>query len=1245
MNGENTYRNPLVRDGQSQAARTLPALSPDYIKVDERDRDDLISFASEYSKLIQYYDEDNQRNGNWGEFFKKGTSPDEPHYALFLAFTWLFRLLQKDLNTITERHLNYYYREILKLRHKPAKADTVHLLFELAKNIDQQLLKKGTLLKAGKDALGKDLFYAVDKDIVLNKTRVTALKTLFRESFFDENGKLKKVDGYGLYASPVADSTDGLGEDQDLETLSWKLLGESQAGETRSMPKAEVGFAISSPMLLLKEGTRHIRLEIILARTLYYDFLPYFLAQSLGNSSMLEEDVTALQNLLASVTSIGETNDEQKALIGKIEPVLEVSLKALAKSELEKDATFLTEGKEPKNETGKRLRAWWEQLGLGLTTIEGEAEADNLSKARTFSTLLSMMDYYLNLVLKQSFVLSLSGAEEWIGPFTVNATAGHSTNLSIELELSVEDPAVVAYQEELLAGGFGDSHPLMRVMLNTTDNYRYSILKDLRPTEYKLEVRAKGLKDLVLQNDTANLNPNKTFQPFGPQAALKTNFYIGSEEAFQKKLTDLTIHVTWSDLPDSLKEHYKVFNSDLSAHWDQVIKEQLAAIDAEEQKLHEAFQSEEQQKLFEQDPDLLKKYKQELKDNLKNLSDYRNKVANSKEDMAIDDSFFKGSFEMLNGGKWQSLAEHNAREVRLFDKGNPDKRTFSLKRPSGSDALYKRPGKIRSITRFDNSSLEGFVKLQLTSPSQGRFKGFGHSRFQKLYTEKIIEQLKPQNASATIELPNEPYTPAIAEISVDYFSKLVINPEDSNEAHEKIFHIHPFGVAEPSLKGSAEKPLTVLPANTSEGALYIGLESLTPAQNLSILFQLNEKTVDHEFVGKVGVTWSYLHNNEWIDFDPNDILEDSTQVFTRSGIVTFQMPKLISDTNTLLPSGKYWIRATVPDNTLGVADALHIAAQAVTASFTDHDNDPNHLANPLASESIKKLRTSNSAIKSVTQSYPSFNGQLKEEDDTFHTRVSERLRHKGRSISIWDYEHIILEAFPKVYKVKCLNHYDPEQTPCRKEMSPGAVTLVVLSRGEDETEVSRKLAPVTNVITLNSIKELLKDITPPFVAARNKLFVKNPGYTRIRIESGIKFHQGIDEVYYQKELKTDLMRLLSPWAFDETHDIAFERKLYKSYIINYIEELHYVDFVCCFKVMKVVDGKASDPIEEEIIAVDGPADILISDDAHIIHPVEGDTCDCEKLGGTKKEQEQVIASGIGAMVIETNFQVAQNTVL
>lgn len=1240
MKRDHTYHNPLVRDGQSQSGRIIPALSPDYIKVDERDRDDLISFASEYSKLIQYYDEHNHRKGDWGDFFKEDTPADEPHYALFLAFTWLFGHLQQDLNTLTERHLNHYYKEILQLRHKPAKADTVHLLLELAKNAEQHMLQKGTLLKAGKDALGKDLFYAIDKDIVLNKAKVSSLKTIFQEPFFDQENKLKKVSGYGLYGAPVANSSNGLGADVDADNLNWKLLGASQVPEDPTMTKAEVGFAISSPILFLQEGSRKIRLEILLAKSLHPDFLPSFLTLPMFSITFSQEEVITLQELVTDVSLPEELSAEARAAIDKLAEALKSALKSEAQTAIQTDDNFLTIGNQPATENGKRLRKWWESLGLGLVNQDGTSQTDTIAPAKTFRAVLSMMDHYCALALRDAFVVSLSGAEEWIGPFVVDAQYQHSTLLALELGLTVEDPAVVAYQEELLTSGFGDSHPLLRVVLNSGEQYQYSILKNMRPISFNLKVDVEGIKNLVLQNDTANINPNKTFQPFGPQPGLNTNFYIGSEEVFQKDLSGLTLNIHWADLPDDLKEYYQAYTEDLKGYWDKQLEEQTAAIDQQGLEIIARLQSEELQKTWEKNPDKRDKDIAEAQQQAEALTARKNELTAARDKLSINATLFTCQFEMLNGGKWQSLTNlEAATEIPLFDRDVNSQRTIALKK-AAAESPYKRPAKIREIKRLDNSTLNGFIKMELTGPSVGKFKGFGHSRFQQLYTEKIIEQLKPANADKDIALPNEPYTPAMAAISLDYQSELTIKVEEGKEEHEKIFQIHPFGVAESNLIDTQDQPLTVLPSIPGEGTLYIGFEHLSPAQNLSVLFQLNEKSVDHEFVGKVAVQWSYLNNNQWTDFDNTDILEDTTEVFTQSGIVTFQLPKNITNDNTLLPSGQYWIRAMVANNTLGVADAMKIAAQAVTASFVDHNNDPDHLATPLSPESIKKLKVSNSAIKSVTQAYPSFNGQLKEQSDTFYTRVSERLRHKRRGITIWDYEHIILEAFPRVYKVKCLNHYDPENSLCKKEMSPGAVTLIVLSRAAEETDVTRKLAPVTNVITLNAIKSLLTEITPPFIAARNKLFVQNPSYTRIKIDTGVKFREGLDIAYYKRQLQTDIMKLLSPWAFDESKPITFERKLYKSLIINYIEELHYVDFLCCFKVINM-DATEDNPDDEEaqIISASGPANIIISHHEHSIFPVEGDTCDCEDLRAEEKKNE-IIASGIGAMVIETDFEVA-----
>ena len=47
--------NPLIRRGISQEQRQVPALPPDFVKVDEMDLADFLVFAYQLSKQIIYY--------------------------------------------------------------------------------------------------------------------------------------------------------------------------------------------------------------------------------------------------------------------------------------------------------------------------------------------------------------------------------------------------------------------------------------------------------------------------------------------------------------------------------------------------------------------------------------------------------------------------------------------------------------------------------------------------------------------------------------------------------------------------------------------------------------------------------------------------------------------------------------------------------------------------------------------------------------------------------------------------------------------------------------------------------------------------------------------------------------------------------------------------------------------------------------------------------------------------------------
>ncbi|HEX2535543.1 MAG TPA: hypothetical protein VHK69_17485, partial [Chitinophagaceae bacterium] len=95
----------------------------------------------------------------------------QPHICLFLSFLHLFRYLQEDLNGLTEKHLQYYYRDILRLQAGRLIPDKVHVVFELAQNVHRHRLAKGTGLKGGMDFNGKPMTYVLQEELVAGRVK------------------------------------------------------------------------------------------------------------------------------------------------------------------------------------------------------------------------------------------------------------------------------------------------------------------------------------------------------------------------------------------------------------------------------------------------------------------------------------------------------------------------------------------------------------------------------------------------------------------------------------------------------------------------------------------------------------------------------------------------------------------------------------------------------------------------------------------------------------------------------------------------------------------------------------------------------------------------------------------------------------------------------------------------------------------------------------------------------------------
>src|SRR5262245_1727065 len=186
------------RDGTSQAARVRAELDPAAVGLDERTTAALLAFARAHATRLIYYDPDNQPAGDWSGLFAgltdeqilgfiDGPKPDadprlrRPHLVLFLALLRLLATARDAMNGLTRRHLDHYFREVLRLGPSPPRPDRVFVLFDLAAGAEPVRLRAGTVLAAGRDAARRDRLYATERDLIVTRARVARLSSVFAD--------------------------------------------------------------------------------------------------------------------------------------------------------------------------------------------------------------------------------------------------------------------------------------------------------------------------------------------------------------------------------------------------------------------------------------------------------------------------------------------------------------------------------------------------------------------------------------------------------------------------------------------------------------------------------------------------------------------------------------------------------------------------------------------------------------------------------------------------------------------------------------------------------------------------------------------------------------------------------------------------------------------------------------------------------------------------------------------------------
>lgn len=540
----------------------------------------------------------------------------------------------------------------------------------------------------------------------------------------------------------------------------------------------------------------------------------------------------------------------------------------------------------------------------------------------------------------------------------------------------------------------------------------------------------------------------------------------------------------------------------------------------------------------------------------------------------------------LEDARWKKVSAFSQPLFEMGSKYPLKSTTLSFQFPQLEVDIDFGPG-----NPYSPADKWGFLKLILTGE-------FGHADYAKRLAESIevVSVTKDGNTTTSVEIGEvpEPYTPRVREISLNYEVSTRLEPAG---AEKTFFHLMPFGQS--ALNAGAGASPHLLPQFPDEGSLFIGLDQLQTGQTFSLLFQVAEGTAD-PLATRQEVSWHYLDgDNLWRPFRKEDIA-DGTGGLLKSGIVKLNIPSEAADTATEMGEALHWIKVSAAQHTAGFPRLIAIRAQAAIARFYDYHGDGNQFKEPLPPGTISKLLLSNPAIKKVEQPGASFGGRTPEDDSSWYRRISERLRHKQRAISMWDYERLVLEAFPEIYKVKCISH-----AQINNELSPGHV-LVVPVPDLHRKQAFDPMRPRVSLGLLEDIRKFLSDLASPHV----ELVVCNPVFEELQLEFNIQYRsEDID--FYTRELRTELEQFLAPWAFDRQRDLEFGARVTKSALINFIEERPYVDYLSCVKMYHIVDGKRSNDLEEAIAGSSRSVIVSVkADDPVYPHIINESVCTC-----------------------------------
>lgn len=1060
-----------------------------------------------YKSMVDYavieYDEIIKKEDNY------------PDTLLVRTFVDLMNVYKDQANTLAEKHLNFYYDDILKQKKELASPDHVFASANLSFEDGTYILHKDIRFNAGENEKAETILFKSVKETSLNSGAIANVYTL----------STNETDFYVREIENVGEKQ----VDENEMIQSWETFGSQQPQENATM-----SFLMASPMLFMGMATNRV---LTITMTFSEDVEKNLFESVLYFLSTSEEWIEIQPSFLDT------TPDKTKEIQFTIN--LDVSIPPIT----------------PFGEDVDEVQSEWPLLKMIFNEYGTLNSPPQIQKIQIDVDVIET----LNASLYSDFgALSFEEPFQLFGPtpeknqnFFIGSNEIFSkpvTKLDVKLNWDNLPPeGFCVYYDEYNAY----LHPDVdedcpeTVVSNNIFGSIWGILKMI----FDFIAKAIPWLDKIFQQKSKKEDQIiEPVEPVGPSTSWQTYFF--NNTSFTIHFQQLTEN-QWKPFPYS-------FNTDIlfkvedgknilteNQPTNTLIEMSLAVIGTIELTVPASINPLEKVTLEGNSieitlPDATDKatITQNNEQVTINLTDEQNitvKLSDGVTDVIV--SFDTDVINLII----PSLLELE----NLYDYSN-----YYCEDTKDENVIISNPNPILQMQNpleFTETTTSGFMRIQLTSDY-----GFGAGLYPKvissvaLYNAGVIAQMvdgNPDNLEMKPQ-PNTPYIPLVGAFSLSYTASQVYDFEDgflqnyplefyystpfsTYKAYDNTNGLYVNGTTLVNPPQEEPEGIPVYPQLASQGNLLIPLQNLIFPAELSLYFEL---TTDlPSALGENTLNYNYLSNDGWKTLP---VVYDGTQNLNCSGIITFNLPDDMTQSFPTLPEEFYYISISIAEDATNYSRTSFLKTNGFELVRIGDNYLHDIIVPQILADTITEPEQAIPQIESVIQPFPSFGGKAMETPKHKDIRIATRLTTKDRLITEQDYYRSIQLSFLDIYFSKIL--YDKMTDE----------TQVFLVKKVENCKDTNAFLPLVSACIEKEVLDYLVDRASGLV----NLQVSNFEMKYVKVIADLSVNSGYSIGEVSKQIEDQLSVFMAPWIQTQQDQIEIDSGLTTAQIANFIKQ-------------------------------------------------------------------------------------------